>query len=174
RALFFRKEFQAFRTAAELAIELNPMSATTLCAMGTLIAYVGDWEHGCALVERAMQLLPRHPGWYLFPLFHKAYRHGDYRAAVSVGLKFNIPDFFATHLFLAAAYAQLGERDAAGKELRDLLRVRPGIAVWVREGLRRYHDRELVEHYIDGLRKAGLEITSEPSSAPTKPVAPTE
>ena len=174
RALFFRKEFQAFRTAAELAIELNPMSATTLCAMGTLIAYVGDWEHGCALVERAMQLLPRHPGWYLFPLFHKAYRHGDYRGAVSVGLKFNIPDFFATHLFMAAAYAQLGERDAAGKELRDLLRVRPGIAVWAREGLRRYHDRELVEHYIDGLRKAGLEVTSEQSSAPTKPAAPTQ
>ena len=62
RALFFRKDFQAFRTSAELAIELNPMSASTLCAMGTLIAYVGDWEHGCALVERAMQLLPRHPG----------------------------------------------------------------------------------------------------------------
>ncbi len=174
RALFFRKEFQAFRTAAELAIELNPMSATTLCAMGTLIAYVGDWDHGCALVERAMQLNPRHPGWYLFPLFHKAYRNGDYRGAVSVGLKFNIPDFFATHLFMAAAYAQLGERDAAGKELRDLLRVRPGISAWAREGLRRYHDPELVEHYIDGLRKAGLEIPSEPSSAPTKPAAPTE
>jgi len=174
RALFFRKEFQAFRTAAELAIELNPMSATTLCAMGTLIAYVGGWEHGCALVERAMQLNPRHPGWYLFPLFHKAYRKGDYHGAVSVGLKFNIPGFFATHLFMAAAYAQLGERDAAGKELRDLLRVRPGIAVWAREGLRRYHDPELVEHYIDGLRKAGLGITSEQSSAPTKPAAQTE
>jgi hypothetical protein len=93
---------------------------------------------------------------------------------VSVGLKFNIPDFFATHLFMAAAYAQLGERDAAGKELRDLLRVRPGISAWAREGLRRYHDPELVEHYIDGLRKAGLEIPSEPSSAPTKPAAPTE
>ena len=174
RALFFRKDFQAFRTSAELAIELNPMSASTLCAMGTLIAYVGDWEHGCALVERAMQLLPRHPGWYLFPLFHKAYRNGDYHGAVSAGLKFNIPGFFATHLFMAAAYAQLGERDAAGKELRDLLRVRPGIAVWAREGLRRYHDRELVEHYIDGLRKAGLEITSEQSSAPTKPASQTE
>jgi len=174
RALFFRKEFQAFRTAAELAVELNPMSASTLCAMGTLIAYVGDWEHGCALVERAMQLLPRHPGWYLFPLFHKAYRNGDYHGAVSVGLKFNIPGFFATHLFMAAAYAQLGERHAAGKELRDLLRVRPGIAVWAREGLRRYHDRELVEHYIEGLRKAGLEITGEQSSAPTKPATQTE
>jgi adenylate cyclase len=173
RALFFQKEFQAFRTAADRAIELNPMSGSTLCAMGTLIAYVGDWEHGCALVERAMQLNPRHPGWYLFPLFHKAYRKGDYRGAVSVGLKFNIPGFFATHLFMAAAYAQFGERDAAGKALRDLLRVRPGIAVWVREGLGRYHDPELVEHYIDGLRKAGLEIADEQSSEVAKPVAQT-
>jgi len=99
----------------------------------------------------------------LFPLFHKAYPNGDYRGAVSIGLKFNIPGFFATHLFMAAAYGQLGKPDAAGKELRDLLRVRPRIAVWVREGLRMYHDRELVEHYIDGLRKAELQITSEQS-----------
>lgn len=67
RTLFFRKEFQAFRTAAEQAITLNPMDGAMLANVGTMLAYSGDWERGCALIEKAMQLNPRHPGWYWFP-----------------------------------------------------------------------------------------------------------
>ena len=62
RALFFRKEFQAFRIAADRAIELNPLNGPTLAGLGGMIAYAGDWEHGCAQVERAARLNPRHPG----------------------------------------------------------------------------------------------------------------
>ncbi len=94
KTLFFRKEFQAFRTAAEQAISLNPMDGAKLAQLGSLLAYSGDWERGCALVERAMQLNPRHPGWYWFPLAWNAYRKGDYRGALNVTLKINLPGFF--------------------------------------------------------------------------------
>ena len=67
RARFFRKEFQAFRTAADRAIALNPMDGGSLASMGLLMAYSGEWEHGCAMVERAAQRNPHHPGWYWFP-----------------------------------------------------------------------------------------------------------
>ena len=66
QALFFRREFQAFRNAAERAVALNPMDGGTTAFMGVLMAYAGDWEHGCALAERAVQLNPHHPGWYRF------------------------------------------------------------------------------------------------------------
>jgi serine/threonine protein kinase len=158
RALFFRKEFQAFRTAADWAVELNPMNGPTLAGLGGMMAYAGDWEHGCAQVERAARLNPRHPGGYWFPLFYNAYRQRDYRSALSVGLKINLPDFFATHEALAAAYGQLGEREAAGKSLRELVRLKPDFAVTARDELGKWFDRNLVEHQIDGLRKAGLEI----------------
>jgi hypothetical protein len=36
--------------------------------MGSLIAYSGDWDHGCDIVQRAMQLNPN-PGWYWAPQF---------------------------------------------------------------------------------------------------------
>ena len=114
RALFFRKEWQGFRTAAERALELNPLNGPTIAGLGSMMAYAGDWEHGCALVERAAALNPRHPGFYWFPLFYNAYRKGDYRGALSVALKINMPGFFYTHVVLAAVYGQLGERDAAG------------------------------------------------------------
>ncbi len=158
RALFFRKEFQAFRIAADRALELNPLNGPTVAGLGGMMAYAGDWEHGCAQVERALRLNPRHPGGYWFPLFYNAYRQGDYRGALSVALKINLPDFFASHEALAAAYGQLGERDAAGKSLRQLLRLKPDFVLTAREEIGKWFDRDLVQHLIDGLRKAGLDI----------------
>ena len=66
RALFFRREIVAFRSAAERTIALNPMDSSTIAYLGDLMLHAGDWERGCALVERARQLNPNHPGWYWF------------------------------------------------------------------------------------------------------------
>ena len=169
-ALFFRKDVAAFRAAAERAVALNPLSSPALAGLGTLTAYSGEWEKGCAMVNRALQLNPRHPGWYRFALFADAYRRRDYRGAVDVALQLNLPDFYVTHEVLAAAYGQLGERDAAAKALKELLRLRPDYAETGREKLEKWFDPVLVEHWMDGLRKAGLEARAAEAalSAPAK------
>jgi TolB-like protein/Tfp pilus assembly protein PilF len=175
RAYFFRREFPAFRTAADRAIELNPLNGPTLAGLGSMMAYAGEWEHGCALVERATQLNPRHPGWYWMALFMNAYRKGDYRGAIRVGLKINLPEFSGTHEAMAAAYGQLGEVDAAGKAVRELLRLKPDYLTRPREKLQKFVSPELVEHMMDGLRKAGLDIPAlageDTASAPPGSVA---
>jgi TolB-like protein len=158
-AQFFQREFHAFRNSAERAIALNPMDGFTTAYLGMLIAYAGEWERGCALTAQARQINPHHPGWYCFPAFFDAYRKNDYRGALDVALKVNMPGFWRTHLTLAAANGQLGEREAAGKAVRELLAIRPDFAVVAREELGKWWDPELVEHLIDGLRKAGLEIS---------------
>ena len=159
--LFFHKDFLAFRSAAERAIELNPMDASVAAFIGNLIAYSGDWERGSAVVESAMQLNPRHPGWYWFVNFNDAYRRRDYRGALGFALKINLPGNFYTHAVTAAAYGQLGMREEARKALQELLAIRPDFAKTAREEFGRWLDPALVEHNIDGLRKAGLEIASE-------------
>jgi TolB-like protein len=159
-AQFFQREFQSFRNNAERAISLNPMDGFTAAFLGFQIAYAGDWERGSALVERAMRLNPHHPGWYRFVFFFDAYRKSDYRGALDVALKVNMPGFWRTHLALATAYGQLGDRKAAGNAVRELLALRPDFALAAREELGKWWDPELSEHLIDGLRKAGLEITS--------------
>jgi adenylate cyclase len=126
--------------------------------LGFLIAYSGDWERGCALGAQAMRLNPHHPGWYRFVFFFDAYRKRDYRGALDVALKVNMPGFWRTHLALAAAYGQLGEQEAARSSVRELLEVRPDFAMSAREELGKWWDPELSEHLFDGLRKAGLEI----------------
>jgi TolB-like protein len=158
QALFYRKEFDAFRNAAERAIALNPMDGYTLARMGLSMAFFGEWEHGCELAERATQLNPNHPGWYWAASFNNAYRKGDYRGALSITLKMNMPGFFFHHLNLAAVYGQLGEREAAGRALQELLVLKPDFALEARAEMGKFVNSELVEHLIDGLRKAGLNI----------------
>ena len=172
RARFFRKEFQAFRTAADRAIALNPMDGGSLASMGLLMAYSGEWEHGCAMVERAAQRNPHHPGWYWFPFFYNAYRKGDYRGALSIALKINLPHFFYTHLVIAAAYGQLAEHAAAREALRDLLALQPDIVLIARDALARWYPPDLVEQLIDGLRKAGLQIAASSADARSLSIAP--
>ncbi len=162
--LFFQKNILAFGPAAERAIELNRMDGSNLATMGTMMAYSGDWEHGCALVESALQLNPHHPGWYWFAHFLNAYRKGDYRGALSIALKFNLPGYFLSHALTAAVYGQLGMRPAE-KALQELLAIRPDFAVEARKEFEKFYDPELVEHLIDGLRKAGLEIAPQKEAA---------
>lgn len=156
-ALFFRKEFPAFRTAAERTIALNPMDGDPAALLGHMIAFSGDWERGCALAQRARSLNPNHPGWYWFPSCFDAYRKRHYREALEVAFKVNMPNFWRTNMALAAAHGQLGEHEQAARALKQLLALRPGFATAAREELAKWYDLELVEHLLEGLTKAGLE-----------------
>jgi len=171
--LFFRRELPAFRNAAERAVALNPMDGFTMAYLGFLIAYAGDWERGCALAEQARGLNPHHPGWYWFTSVLDAYRRSDYRGALDFALKVNMPGFWRTNVALAAAYGQLGELEAARNAVQQLLAVRPDFAVLAREELGKWWDAELVEHLIEGLRKAGLEIASQNGTTRANPAGNT-
>ena len=160
-ALFFRREIVAFRSAAERTIALNPMDSSTAAYLGTLLLHAGDWHRGCALVERARQLNPNHPGWYWFAAFWDAYRKKDYRGALEVALKINMPGDFYVPAVIAAAYGQLGELEAARTPLQQLLAMKPDIAATAREDFEKWFGpSQLVEHFLDGLRKAGLDVAT--------------
>jgi TolB-like protein/predicted Ser/Thr protein kinase len=155
---FFQKDFAAFRPAAERALALNRMDASTTGFLGLLIAYAGDWEHGLRVTERAMHLNPHHPGWFHLPGFYDAYHRRDYRGALEIAMRVNMPGYFYTHAGLAAAYGQLGEQERARAALRELHALAPDFGAQARELYGKWFDAELTEHLMDGLRKAGLEI----------------
>jgi serine/threonine-protein kinase len=172
QALFFRKEFDAFRNAAERAVALNPMDGSTIEYMGHLLAFAGDWERGCELAEKARHLNPHHPAWYWAVPFLDAYRKGDYVTARTFILKAEMPGQFFTQALLAAVYGQLGEREAADKSVRELLALKPDFPLIARDEFAKWYQPELVERLIDGLRKAGLEIGAEARSAEPPPARP--
>jgi TolB-like protein/tRNA A-37 threonylcarbamoyl transferase component Bud32 len=159
QTLFFRRELQPFRIAAQRVVALNPMDGCAKAFMGILTAFAGDWERGCTAAEQGMQLNPNHPGWYWLAAFYNAYRKRDYRAALDIALRINIPGFYLSHAALAAAYGQLGESAESKHAMGDVLALRPDFAQIARENLSRWlGPGDLLEHVLDGLRKAGLNI----------------
>jgi TolB-like protein/Flp pilus assembly protein TadD len=169
--LFFKKDFLAFRPAAERALALNPMSASTTASLGMMIAYAGDWEHGLRVVERAKQLNPHHPGWYHLPAFYDAYRRRDYSGALASALRINMPGYFWAQAALAAVYGQLGEQERARVALRELHALVPELGTFAREKYGGWFDAELTEHLLDGLRKAGLDLPLENADGASSPAA---
>ena len=162
-ALFFEKEFQRFENAAERAVALNPMDGNSTALLGELLTYAGNGKRGLELTARAKQLNPNHPGWYWYADCYDAYRRGDDSGALGFLLKVNLPNHWGLHAGMAAVYGQLGKREEAVREVRELLRLRPDFADTARKNFQRWWEPDYVERFIEGLRKAGLEIPDAPT-----------
>jgi hypothetical protein len=60
---------------------------------------------------------------------------------------------------IAAAYAQLGQLDAARPAVQQLLAIKPDFVESARADSEKWFGPcDLVEHFLDGLRKAGLDV----------------
>ena len=155
---FFRKEMIPFRVEVERALALNPLDASVKAYLGLLIAAAGEWDRGCEMVEVAMQLNPNCPGYFYVARCCNAYRQGRYEEALEGVAHVNMPNYYHVPALQAAALGQLGRREQAHKAVHDLLALRPDFAAAARQEYAKWYDSELVEHMIDGLRKAGLEV----------------
>ncbi len=162
---YFRKEKVSFRTSVERCLTLNPLDGSAIAYLGMLTATTGEWERGCAMVESAMKLNPYYPSWFQIALWANAYRQGKYEEALEANARLNLPGYFHAQGARAATLGKLGRKEEAQKAVRDLLALRPDFASAARQEYAKWYDPEHVEQLIDGLRKAGLEISDEQSSA---------
>jgi TolB-like protein/Tfp pilus assembly protein PilF len=164
--LFFRKDRAGCLGAAEQAMALNPHDGSNEAFF--LVTFMGDWERGTSLIRRAIELNPYHPRWYEWVLAVNEYRLGRYRAAVDTVVRANLPQGSWLSVLLAAAHGQLGDRVAADEALRDLLAQGNDVARWARERLEKWFDARLAEHFMEGLRKAGLEFPPPPEATASR------
>jgi hypothetical protein len=67
---------------------------------------------------------------------------------------------------VSTVHGQLGESESAHNAACEIRALKPDYASVARQEFLKVLDAELVEHLMDGLRKAGLEIAGEKSSAP--------
>jgi adenylate cyclase len=70
-----------------------------------------------------------------------------------------LPNLQFFRLWLASAYAQLGQLEEARKATAEVLRINPGFKIQNHGRVLAYRDPKDVEHCIEGLRKAGLPET---------------
>ena len=154
---FFDKDLSGLRAAADRAVALNPLNATTLGYAGLILAYASDWAAGLPMVRRAMDLNPEHPGWLHYVLCVDHYRQQAYEQALTHAKRSNLPQFVWTPLTIAMSAGQLGLASDARAALQGLRRHHPAFVDPAAQRALWHHwhwDAALVEHFMDGLSKA--------------------
>ena len=92
-AFLLKGELGAGRVEAEKAYDLNPDSFVYLEWIGWLLALLGDWERGPALIRRSMARNPNHIPVALHALWADHVRRGELEEAHQVALLFRTPRF---------------------------------------------------------------------------------
>jgi adenylate cyclase len=112
---------------------------------------------GCHRTDQKSHALnPLSPNWYAEFLGLAYYQAGQYEEAI-VALKplLHLGWKSVPHR-LAASYAQLGRMDAARAQAAEVLKIKPDFSIATFTKTQFYKNSTDLEHYLDGVRKAGL------------------
>jgi adenylate cyclase len=141
--------------ALQTAIALNPNDADSYVLLGETLSYAGRPDEAIELIEKAQSLNPALPRWYAWFLgfaYYVARRYEDAVAALRKGR----PPAAMTYRWLAVAYGQLGRESEAKAAAEEYLRRTPDFSLATHLERIPFQRAEDLEHYIEGLRKAGL------------------
>jgi adenylate cyclase len=160
RGLIHREkgEYDQALTEAKRAIAIDPSYANAFVLLATVYYYTGDAEKGLEQMEKAIRLNPHHPHNYPFHLgqaYFVLHRYDEAIAAFRRGLAQH-PNSERLRIWLAAAYAQAGKIGEAEWQAEQLLIDDPEFTVGRIERVFPFSDPKDLEHFLDGLRKAGL------------------
>jgi len=151
--------FEAADRAGRRAIEINPNNPELLAELGIRIFARGRWDEGAEMVRRAAERSMVLPPLNRFTLAFDHYRKGEFDDALTEAKQIQLPQFYGTHLVLAAIYGKLGRQAEAQVAVARLLELRPDYAAEMRDDFRsRHYTDALIDMLADGLRRAGLVI----------------
>jgi len=161
RAYLARGEYDPSVRELEAAIELNPAFAQAHCALGDSLAYAGRADEAIPYFQEAVRVSPHDPYLWAFLTYGAMahlFRHDHETAAKWASDAVRVPNaHYGANLALISALGHLGRRDESEAAVAELLRIRPDLCCEVaRERLFYLKDRGQLEHYLEGLRKAGL------------------
>jgi adenylate cyclase len=142
------------------AINLNPSFAAPHVLLGQMHLYRGHPEEAVIFAEKGIRLDPRNPRQFMWlpALAGARYQLRQYQEAVLIGRQawaLN-PNWPGGLRYVVAGLGQLGRIGEAKAALAELQAHHRSLA-HVRAILTRfYRDPEGVDHFLDGLRKAGM------------------
>ena len=166
----FRRGIQAFNKALKLfytATDRIDRKPGLLAEMGEALVYDGRPAAGIKLIEQAINMVP---DWYRWNYAFALYCNKQYKEAIdSLDRMYRKPGhpryLYDSLLTRAAAHAQLGKNRKARLAVATFLkmkRAKRGVGWTITDELKRTPfkptktGRALRNHWIDGLRKAGL------------------
>jgi adenylate cyclase len=156
QVLVYKHQHAAAMAEFERAFALNPNLIDFRFAAALI--YAGDAARAIEVLEAIIRLdpFPPSPTFASMAVAHYMLkRYGDAarwcRECISRQPRQQWP-----HVTLACAYAQLGQLEEARAAAAEVLQINPGFTIESSERTRVYKDPKDLEHYLDGMRKAGL------------------
>jgi adenylate cyclase len=154
--LIWKRQHDAAIAEFERAFALNPNFIDYRFAVALMFA--GEHARALEVLEASIRLDPLQPSPAFARMGHAYYMLKRYEEAVywMREAASRLPKLQDVHLGLASAYAQAGHLEEARAAAAEVLRLNPSFTIESWKRLAVYKDPKDVEHYLDGLRKAGL------------------
>lgn len=166
-ASYFNGDVRNALAIGERAFAINPNDSEFAGEFGFRLALAGQWDRGCRMVSRSVARNPGPTDYFQSALSVCSYMSGDYQEAERWARTSNLKDNPIFHLILAAIYGQRGKMAEARIEKEWLERHAPE---YLRDPRKEVATRILrtedQNHFIEGLRKAGVDVTPAGASSP--------
>jgi len=141
------------------AISLDPSYADGHFALGVFLRYAGQPKEALEQHKKALRFNPMygHRLYYL-TLSHTYYMLKQYEAALKAAQQAASrgTNHFSIHRSFAMSYAQLGRVDDARRHAVEVLACKPNFSIKGAAERAPYKYSADLDHWIDGMRKAGL------------------
>jgi len=142
------------------AANLNPNFALAYGYRGFALAHAGRSDEAIADVDLALNLSPKEAQNAIFVTaagvaHYLAGRYDEAAACAEEGTRIR-PEYTAGHRVQCAALAQGGRIAEARAALKRVMQLQPDVSATLLKNTLPYSTPDLLENFIDGLRKAGL------------------
>lgn len=156
-----RGDIAQARAAAEYALSLNPNAPFLAASAGWALFLCGETDRGLHLINSASDILPHVPRFVRSAVCLNHFSKGRYQQALEALGELRLTGVFWGPAMRAAALGLLGRSRQAGAAIDELLALSPGFRHDGR-GLigRLIKDPALVEQFMQGLERAGLNVAS--------------
>ena len=158
--LWRTRRYEESERAFRRALALNPNFALAHACLGLPLAAQGECEEAVKSARHALLLSPNdrivadRAAEALAAAYFGAGRYADCAAWARAAIE-SAPEHLIAHRLLVAAAAMAGDVSAAAEALVTLLRLQPNLSLaWARKNTA--YVGSMAEHFIEGLRKAGL------------------
>lgn len=127
-AKFNSGDYEGFRKAARISLNLNPNDAEVLADMGSHFIQLDNSDEGKLMLEKAMTLSPGHPPWYHLAITIYHYTRHESDRAIHHARQYAQEGSLSSNMLLAASLAQGNRVDEASEVYKRLLKSRPVFA----------------------------------------------
>lgn len=154
----YRKDYDEAISAAEKSIVLAPNYADGYGLLAFIHNWQGNAEQALRYIKKAMMLNPHYTFEYPWNMGLSYYTLGKYSEAIEAFTNALERNEYALHprLYLAASYVRLKQQEDAEWEIGQATILHPEITIDKLSERFPYKDPEMLNSFMEDLRKAGL------------------